>query len=257
MPSVPWIRLYTSFPRHRKTMALRRILGTSDPILGLWCWASENAPDGDLSGFTPEELETVSGWIGERGKAFKAICDVGFVDVVSDGVSANRYTLHEWEEHAGAGISSYLTRRERQRDIMRDRRSGSGEDQKEKKKKKKKSVSTLLALTPTRKKKPAEMGSPAFEEFYRTYPKRVSKGQAIKAWPGDELLPVILAALTWQAPTWDSNYTKNPATWLNARCWEDEKPQPSLFRQPAKNPSVGHMPASSEYPTKTGRLEMP
>jgi hypothetical protein len=146
MPTVPWIRLYTTFPRHRKTMALRRILGTSDPILGLWCWASENAPDGDLSSFSVEELEVVAGWTGERGNAFKALCDVGFIDVVSDAVSANRFLLHEWADHSGAGISSYLGRRERQRDLMRDRRSGDTEDQREKKKKKK-SVSTLLALT--------------------------------------------------------------------------------------------------------------
>ena len=231
----------------------------------------------------------MSGWIGERGKAFKAICDVGFVDVVSDGVSANRYSLHEWEEHAGAGISSYLSRRERQRDLMRDRRSGDPEEEK-KKKKKKKSVSTLLALTSAESAEPAGAApalvtfpcsgkpdqdqertptrkgngrvsrfepSQAFSEFWMAYPKKTGKGQAIKAWPGDDLLPAVLGALEWQVPTWDPKYTKNPATWLNARCWEDEKPQPPLFQKPTKNPSVGHMPASSGYPTKTGRLEMP
>jgi hypothetical protein len=96
----------------------------------------------------------------------------------------------------------------------------------------------------------------AFAQFWAAYPKKTGKGQAMKAWPGDELLPAILAALAWQAPTWDPNYTKNPATWLNARCWEDEKPQPSLFQKP-RDPSVGHYPASSEHPAKTGRMQMP
>ena len=72
------------------------------------------------------------------------------------------------------------------------------------------------------------------------YPKKTAKGQAMKAWPGDDLLPAILAALTWQVPTWDPNFTKNPATWLNARCWEDEKSQPSLFQRQQNDIRVGH-----------------
>jgi hypothetical protein len=145
MTTVPWIPLYTSWPRHRKTMALRRILGTAEPIIGLWCWAAENAPDGDLSGLPDEDLENVSGWTGERGKAISAMVEVGFIDKVSDNVSANRYVLHEWMDGAGAKVASYLERNRRQREIMRERRSGS-EDQ-SKKKSKKKSVSVTLALT--------------------------------------------------------------------------------------------------------------
>jgi len=74
----------------------------------------------------------------------------------------------------------------------------------------------------------------AFAQFWVAYPKKTGKGHALKAWPGDDLLPAILAALAWQTPTWDPKYTKNPATWLNARCWEDEKPQPSLFKSTDK-----------------------
>jgi hypothetical protein len=91
--------------------------------------------------------------------------------------------------------------------------------------------------TPTRTRKGTVRASrfdtsQAFAQFWAAYPKKTGKGQAIKAWPGDEHLPAILAALSWQAPTWDPKYTKHPATWLNARCWEDEKPQPSLLPQP-------------------------
>jgi hypothetical protein len=55
MPSVPWIRLYQGWQRHRKTMALPKLLGTVEPILGLWLWAAENAPDGVLSGLSDDE----------------------------------------------------------------------------------------------------------------------------------------------------------------------------------------------------------
>lgn len=73
-------------------------------------------------------------------------------------------------------------------------------------------------------------GSEAFRKFWESYPRRVSKGQAIKAWPGDELLPSILAALEWQAPHWRATdrefpqHVPHPSTYLNGRRWEDEKP---------------------------------
>jgi len=87
--------------------------------------------------------------------------------------------------------------------------------------------------------------SQAFAEFWLAYPKKTGKGQAMKAWPGDDFLPAILAALTWQVPTWDPKYTKNPATWLNARCWEDEKQQPSLLQ---KSSTSGHGSRPLEEP---------
>jgi hypothetical protein len=68
--------------------------------------------------------------------------------------------------------------------------------------------------------------SEAFTQFWTAYPRKTGKGQAAKAWPGDELLQPILDALAWQVPTWkDPQYIKHPATWLRARCWEDERPE--------------------------------
>lgn len=156
MTYVPWIPLSTSWPRHRKTMALRRLIGTAEPIIGLWCWAAENAPDGDLSNFSPEDIEIVSGWVGERGKAFSAMVEVGFIDKVSDPcgdnvshyVSANRYVLHEWMDEAGAKVASYLSRRDKQRNLMRRRRSGSDpESDPRREEDQSKSVVPMLALT--------------------------------------------------------------------------------------------------------------
>jgi len=99
--------------------------------------------------------------------------------------------------------------------------------------------------------------SQAFSEFWMAYPKKTGKGQAMKAWPGDEFLPNIMAALSWQVATWDPKYTKNPATWLNARCWEDEKSQPSLFQRPSDDPTRGSIRATVGAVLKTGRIEIP
>lgn len=89
----------------------------------------------------------------------------------------------------------------------------------------------------TRVRKPSNppLTSPGFAAFWAAYPRKTGKGHAIKAWPGDEYLPAILAALEWQVPTWrDPDFIKHPATWLHARCWEDEKPGP---RAPALPPN--------------------
>ena len=121
MPTVPWIRLYTSWPRHRKTMALRRMLGTAEPILELWCWASENAANGDLSKIGPDEIEMASGWRGKRGRCFSAMVEVGFLDTSPSG----SIRLHDWMEMTGAGVESLKISQEGSRVRMALRRDAS------------------------------------------------------------------------------------------------------------------------------------
>ena len=70
-----------------------------------------------------------------------------------------------------------------------------------------------------------------FDQFWRLYPKKRSKGQAEKTWvkisPDDELYKQILAGLEnakksidWQKD--GGQYIPYPSTWLNAKGWEDE-----------------------------------
>lgn len=70
-----------------------------------------------------------------------------------------------------------------------------------------------------------------FEQFWSCYPKKKSKGQALKAWekikPDDELLEKIIEALedAKKSKDWlkeNGKYIPYPATWLNAQGWEDE-----------------------------------
>jgi len=69
--------------------------------------------------------------------------------------------------------------------------------------------------------------SPAFDEFWRTYPRRIAKLAAWKAWQGwaCDGIPELLPALRLQLPAFckrDIEHIPHPATWLNARRWEDE-----------------------------------
>jgi len=68
-----------------------------------------------------------------------------------------------------------------------------------------------------------------FDVFYKAYPRKVSKNQALKTWlklkPSEELLNEMLEALKWQVglKTWENKqFIPHPSTWLNAGKWEDE-----------------------------------
>jgi hypothetical protein len=70
-----------------------------------------------------------------------------------------------------------------------------------------------------------------FDMFWNAYPKKKSKGQAEKVFarikPDDQLLAVILAAIEQASKSDDwlkdsGTFIPYPATWLNARGWEDE-----------------------------------
>ena len=70
-----------------------------------------------------------------------------------------------------------------------------------------------------------------FEEFWKAYPKKTAKKNALNAWekinPNEELLKAILSALEQQKKSvqWQrerGQFIPYPATWLNGRRWEDE-----------------------------------
>ena len=73
---------------------------------------------------------------------------------------------------------------------------------------------------------------PLFDRFWGAYPRKVSKADARKAFaklnPDAELVEAMLRALDWQKrlPEWTKDggqFIPYPATWLNARRWEDEQ----------------------------------
>jgi hypothetical protein len=80
---------------------------------------------------------------------------------------------------------------------------------------------TPVAVAPT---------SGAFDEFWKAYPKKAGKGDALKAWKKlkcDSVLPEILTGirLAMESEDWTKEggkYRPNPATWLNRTGWEDD-----------------------------------
>ena len=74
-----------------------------------------------------------------------------------------------------------------------------------------------------------------FESFWKFYPRKVSKSDALKSWnkinPDQQLMAKIYEGLTKYHASEDwareaGKYIKHPATWLNHGCWNDE-PKPA------------------------------
>lgn len=70
-----------------------------------------------------------------------------------------------------------------------------------------------------------------FDEFWETYPRKVAKLEAKKAWKQmtREYQPAeIIAGLERNLPSLNAKekqFVKHPASWLRAGCWMDE-PEP-------------------------------
>lgn len=78
--------------------------------------------------------------------------------------------------------------------------------------------------------KPSPAAPEGFDEFWQAYPKKVSKGDAIKAWQKNKPdLQTVLNALAWQKKSqeWTKDggqFIPHPASYLNAQKYLDEKP---------------------------------
>lgn len=89
------------------------------------------------------------------------------------------------------------------------------------------SVPIRTELPPISPKPVAALPS-GFVEFWNAYPRKVGKGDALKAW--GKLKPdisLVVKALKWQKVCDDwlrdgGRFIPHPATYLNARRWEDE-----------------------------------
>lgn len=88
------------------------------------------------------------------------------------------------------------------------------------------SGSSPLGLGERGKGKPAEPSG--FAEFWRQYPRKQARPRAVKAWlalsPDEETQAAILAGVARMPPIppHELQYCPHPASWLNARRWEDE-----------------------------------
>lgn len=99
-------------------------------------------------------------------------------------------------------------------------------------------------VAPRRKAKPVqdEIEAEFEQHFWPIYPRRVGKGQALKAYrsarKATDLETIVVGVRRYAAARSGENpdYTKHPATWLNGQCWTDEPAMKAIPHSRPANP---------------------
>jgi hypothetical protein len=243
-------RLQVSFVDHPKTIKLNRS-GMLLNLLKLWTWAAMNRPEGKLTDMNIEDIEIVSGWVGEENKFVERLVELRFLDVKKEF-----YILHDWAEH-----NPYVIHSKARSDKARKAANAMWE-KKNKQSSEHASSSDQVELedesgnAPSPSPNPTPLPSPStnpnkgesedsqdgdekmttkqkkeslFEKFWEDYGKKGNRKTASTAFLNlpfkdidsiFEKLPKHLAQEQWVKN--GGQYKPNATTFLNQRRWEDE-----------------------------------
>ncbi len=191
---------------------------------GLWidmiCYMHEGNPYGhlkvgdkvilahNLARMVGETLDVVEGWLNELKLA-------GVYDLTTDGVIFSRRMIRDENLRNIRALGGKL---------------GGNPALKE-------GYKVNLKVVPKDKQKPTPSSSSSsssinntiarFDEFWKAYPRKASRGAAEKAWnkikPNDETVALMLKAISAQKLSeTEEKFIPYPATWLNATKWLDE-----------------------------------
>ena len=221
-----------SMRSNRKFMRLcRDIQRPPYQVRGLLEMMWESAHENEPTFPTLDDAEVVSTWDGEAGVFGKALLACGFLDAVEGG-----FFVHDYWQHAPGWVREREKKR-RQRGVSGTDRGRSGDkmgtewgQDGDVSSHGAPSVAKPSVAKSREEKKPS--AHPGFEEFWEAYPKKRNKGDAEKAWKKlNPPLAVILDALDWQReqPSWTKDggqFVPYPASYLNAKGWEDEPVAP-------------------------------
>lgn len=212
-----WIKVHNGFPEHPKTV------GLSDKafraVVEFWCYCHRNNTDGKV----PEALfNRLPLKVRKELLVDYAVARDGHVE------------MHDYLEHQ---MSSRQVK-----DLSDKRRAAGSLGGKAKANRlanaKQNGIENLpeLDIEIELDKKLPKPTPDEFMDWYLAYPRHEARGQAEKAYTKARLsvpADVLLAGAERYAadPNREKAYTKLPATWLNAGCWEDDPLPP---REPEK-----------------------
>lgn len=111
---MPWIESHQELRNHPKTKRLARELRISvAAAIGhlhcLWWWATDYAPDGDLTEYEDWEIADAAYYEGKNIEKFKdALIFAGFLDNTE-----GRLLLHDWNDYGGKNVQQRQKAREK------------------------------------------------------------------------------------------------------------------------------------------------
>ena len=218
---MPWFMVDDKLHSHRKAVR------AGVQAMGLWVLAGSWAADHLSDGFIPDYMALRIDRDAEVHAA--ELVDAGLWSAAERG-GERGWQFHEWDDFQPTKDAVEAKReaaRERMARVRGNKRDGSREVPANEQ-----GTSQPVRLTPAQpipsiKDSAADA---AFETFWASYPKKVGKGQAVKAYRSAAKradAAVILAGLeaaraTWKLAGTQEKFIPNPTTWLNGDRWGDE-----------------------------------
>lgn len=220
-----WIESHQQLKDHPKVIDLMCSMGwglneTIGALHRFWWWCVDYAEDGDLRKHNDARIALAVGLNVDAGKHF--------VDSMVQSCWIDRepyFRVHDWWDYVGLFLQiKYKHNPIKWNRIRKKYKNGSNNRSKN-------SIPNLTKPNLTKPNTPPISPSGGFEEFWVSYPKKIAKQNALKAWfklsPDVVLAGNILAALERHKtnPSWlkdNGQWIPLPASWINGRRWEDE-----------------------------------
>ena len=167
-------------------------------------------------------------WPDEVQSVIDAMVSVGLLDPIDGGLK-----VRNWEQRQYVSDTD-PTNKERQKRYREKSKAGGGVTVTNAKQPRNGRVTGTDTDTETEtdteitKKKRVAAPTYGFEEFYEAFPRRIGKGQALKAYRmamhKTDASTLLNGAKGYAKARQgeDKQFTKHPATWLNGMCWLDE-----------------------------------
>lgn len=227
---IKWVKLSVGWYKSDDIQLIRK-LQDGDSIALMFVMLLAMAGDRNESGYIPYSEEDLSALLdmplSTVRMALKAMESRRMIDF-NDGL----FHITNWDKYQSVEGMEKIKEQNRIRK----------QNQREREKQKALVAQQQLAL-PAPDDPPKEKGPTAaerrFERWYKTYPKKVGRGAAEKAFakykPDDQLTDTMIRAVEAQKQSrqWKEGYIPNPATWLNQKRWLDElEEEPLPFTDP-------------------------
>ena len=212
----PHLRTHRYFRRFVRLTGMNENLAHGT-LAGVWALAYDQARDGDLSRFTPEDIGDILCWEGDHEKIWSALCESGFV---VGGV------LHDWHEWGGALFEA------RDKEARRKYDQYHAEQEKISQEKTGECGNSKEKIPEERRvekiKSIVSSNDDGFDDFWSKYPNKQGKDVARKKWhkllPNDRssaLLVAVAMAAVVASGRRESQYCPGGAVFINQRRWED------------------------------------